>query len=209
MDNQLFDCKNAIIPGRQSQAMDNAESIWKIWPIVRHNHQMIAFNAYKSNDMEKAILYDCMALSCGFIGSILGIDRLGQRVNYKTIYKTIQWQQNTGNKLFDYLAAVVNDVSLNETISKTINADDHSRFNELCTKCIQLPNEWNVIQLSQMYAGYNSYATKKDMYTVDAPIKITLFRHSLPETQKKRPISIVLDLFEFGEKSVNNLNFDS
>ncbi|XP_055322222.1 uncharacterized protein LOC129578113 [Sitodiplosis mosellana] len=186
--------------------VNNDDCHWKIWPIVRNNYQRIAYEAYKSNDNDKAILYDSMALSCGFVGGILNVDRLGQNIDHQTVFKTVDWQQNTNtNQLINFLSAAMGNVSIKESVSVTSNIDsdsDQRRFNELCAKCAELPQEWNVVQLSQMYNGYNSYSTIKDSYTSDAPIKITLFRDSLSESRNNRPTFIVLDLCETGEKSI-------
>lgn len=54
-----------------------------------------------------------------------------------------------------------------------------------------------------MYNGFNGYATKKDMYTSDAPIKLTLFCDDMSEKRSNRPQSIVLDWFDKGEKGVS------
>lgn len=177
---------------------------WKNWPIVRNNYQRNAYEAFKLNDMVKSTLYDCMSHSLGFVSGILNIDRLGQTVDYRTIHKTVNWQQKTDNKIIDYMSAAMNNVTINESICVTTNVDDQNRFNELCAKCNQLPQEWNVVQLNQIYDGYKGYSTTKDLYTSDAPIKITLFRNSLSEICNNRPISIAIDL---GETNVSNLTF--
>lgn len=186
---------------------NEAEFSWKIWPIVRNNYQRIAYEAYKSNDIDKAILYDCKALSCGFIGRLCNVDYSGRNIDHQTITKSIHLQQNTGNNFADYMAARLNDISINETND---HMNDQNQFKELCEKCVQLPKQWNVVQISQIYDGYNSYARKEDLYTSDASIKITLLRNSLPEKQNSnRSVSIVLDWFEFGKKSVSNVkNFN-
>lgn len=57
---------------------------------------------------------------------------------------------------------------------------------------------------SQMYNGYNGYATKKDLYTSDAPVKFTLFRNAMSGERFNHPFSIVLDWFELGDNSVSN-----
>lgn len=187
---------------KRNKDMDIVEFPWKNWPIVRYNYQRIAYEAFILNDMTKSTLYDCMSLSLGFVSGILDIDRSGQTVDYRTISKTVNLQQKTGNKMLDYMSAAMNNITINESICVTTNVDDISRFNELCAKCNQLPKEWNVVQLNQMYDGYKGYSTTKDLYTSDAPIKITLFRNSLFETSNNLPISIALDL---GAKNVSNL----
>lgn len=187
----------------------NGEDSWNVWPIVRNNYQRIAYEAYKSNETEKAILYDSMSLSCGYIGGILNVERANQNIDHQTLLKTVELQKNTNpsNKLIDFLSGVMgNNLPIEPaTVATIANETDQQRFDELCKKCADLPQEWNVVQLSQLYSGYNGYSTTKDLYTSDAPIKITLFRDSLSEQRNNRPVSIVLDHFETGEKSVSKL----
>lgn len=181
---------------------------WNVWPIVRNNFQRIAYEAFKSNESDKSVLYDSMALSCGYVGGMLNIEQLNRTIDHSTLCKTVDMQKNTdrNNKLIDFLSGAMRDALNSVNVATTVDNDkDQQRFDELCTKCAELPNEWNVVQLSQMYSGYNGYATTKDIYTSDAPIKITLFRDSLSEQRNNRPIFIVLDLFETGEKSVSKV----
>lgn len=183
----------------------NGDSSWNVWPIIRNNYQRIAYQAFKSNESNKSILYDSMALSCGYIGGILNVERLNRIIDHQTVRKTVDMQKDThsSNELMDFLTGAMGNKALTSVNVATPLDTDQQRFDELCSKCAELPHEWNVVQLSQMYSGYNGYATTKDIYTSDAPIKITLFRDSLSEQRNNRPTSIVLDLFETGEKSVS------
>lgn len=184
----------------------NEDSYWKIWNLIRNNYQRIAYDAYISNNTDKAILYDSKALSCGFIGEMKNNDRLQNMVNQKSILKTVNMPQKSDHKIMGFFSAELANLSINETICDV--ADDQTQFNELCAKCARLPPQWNVIQLSQMFDGYKGYNATKDMYTSDAPIKITLFRDSLSGVRQSQPISIVLDLSEFNEKTVSNDNIE-
>lgn len=179
---------------------------WKPWSITRNEYQRIALDAYEEDDCEKAILYDSKALSCGFVGNLLHDNQFNEENESAMVNQTIDLQEKTGNVLIDYLSEYVNKVDIDYESNKTPSipdTDDATQFNELCTKCAQLPKEWNVIQLNQLYDGYNRYATKKDMYTSDAPVRLTLFRDAMSEKRDNRPTSIVLDWIEYGEKSVS------
>lgn len=128
--------------------MDDSELSLKVWPIVRHKYQKIAFNSYKSDDHETAVLYDSKALSCGFVGALLNNSDCCP-INEQSIDETIHFQQNSDNVLFDYLSACVSDIKITKTQHKstTIKTDDQNQFEELCMKCTQLPKQWNVVQL--------------------------------------------------------------
>lgn len=190
-----------VIQNKSSESELNESSTGQSWPIVRNNYQKLAFDSYKSDDHVKAVLYDTKALSCGYAGTLLNGDAPKQIINQKTIAKTIHLQQDSGNDLIDYLSACVNHITIDETADKISTTNDQLQFNELCAKCAQLPKQWTVVQLSQMYKGYNSYSTKEDMYTSDAPIKITMFRDSMSEKRDNRPVPIVLDWID--EKKVS------
>ncbi|XP_031640828.1 separin [Contarinia nasturtii] len=181
---------------------------WKPWSIRRNEYQRTAYKADQSGDFEKAILYDSKALSCGFVGTFLNENRAAEGNENELISQTIDLQQKTGNVLIDYLSEYLENVVINDTTIEPAPAtDDQTQFNDLHTKCAQLPKEWNVIQLSQLYNGYNRYATKRDMYTSDAPIRITLFRDSVSEKRDNRPTNIILDWLEFGEESILSTSY--
>lgn len=184
----------------------NNESRWKVWPIVRNNYQEVALKAHQKCDVDKAILYDSKALSCGFVKKLINAEQLNQAIDGSTISETVHLQQKTGNELIDYLASCISGTTFVEKkcSEPAIDKDDQMEFNELREKCAKLPKQWNVIQLNQVSNGYNGYATTKDLYTSDAPVKITLFRHSLSDKTDSQPISIILDLKEYGTKNVRN-----
>lgn len=182
---------------------------WKPWSIIRTDYQRIAFEAYRSGDSDKAILYDSKALACGFIGIILNED---QRFTSDDSVKienqpkcAINWQQKTGNATVDCLIDEMKDVKIGErtNLCSNVEIDDKTQFKNLRLKLAELPKQWNIVQFSQMFNGYNGFAATKDVYTSDEPIKITLFCDSLSEKRDNQPISIVLELNEIGDKSVS------
>lgn len=186
---------------------DKQKRRWKPWPIVRNDYQRIALEADRSGDCDKAILYDSLSLSCGFINTLLNNDQRSFASNNQTSSNEIEkvnsltsndLQENPKNYLTDYLSKCLSDVVIDEP-----NNNVKIQFDELRSKCDQLPKEWSVVQFNQLYSGYNGFATTKDVYTSDAPIKITLFCDSLSKKRDNRPINIVLDFIEFGEKSVS------
>lgn len=196
---------------------------WKPWSIVRSDYLRMALEADRSGDYDKGILYDSKALSCGFIRTFLNNDQQSFSTDNRPSIKTDdhpnsctdEQQKTETNELIDYLSEYFGynkidepktiNLTTIETDNATVETDDKNQFEELCTKCGQLPKQWNVVQLHQLYNGYNGFSTTKDVYTSDAPIKITLFCDSLSETRDNRPISMVLDLNELGEKSVSFL----
>lgn len=177
---------------------------WKPWPIVRSDYQRIALEADRSGDCDKAILYDSLSLSCGFIDTLLNNDQrsvASHETNSNEIKRVNSLSSNDvqqDKRKLSYLSTCLDAVIIGES-----NNTVKMQLNELRSKCAQLPTEWSVVQFNQIYSGYNGFATTKDVYTSDAPIKITLFCDSLSKQRDHRPISIVLDFIEFGEKSVS------
>lgn len=180
---------------------NSVDSHWKSWPIARNEYRDIALKAYRIDDHDKAVLYDSKALSCGFVNKT----NLHQEIRPVIASRKREKTQKCDNVLIDYLSDCMNDMDIIEIEQNelTAEADDQTQFIELREKCAKLPKEWNVIQLSQLFSGYNGYCTKKDLYTMDAPIKITMFRHNLSEEMNNQPFSMVLDLIEYGAKSVS------
>lgn len=182
---------------------------WKPWSNIRTDYQRIALEAYRSGDCDKSILYDSKALACGFIGTILNKDQQSHSSDSVKIdhqpKSAINWQQKTGNATVDCLIEAMKDVKIGErkNLCSTVEIDDKTQFRNLRAKLAELPKQWNIVQFSQLYNGYNGFAATKDVYTSDAPIKITLFCDSLSEKRDNQPISIVLELNEIGEKSVS------
>lgn len=191
-----------------SNASDN-DTRWKVWPIVRNNYQQFALEADRMGDHNKGILYESKVLSCGFVKKITNAEQLNQEIGVPTIGKTVHLQQQNGNHLIDHLSTCMSEmICIDKNCTKpACDPNDHTEFNELRENCAKLPKQWNVIQLNQVYSGYNGYATSKDLYTSDAPIKIILFRHNLSEDRGNQPISIVLDLKEYGAKSVGKFSY--
>lgn len=193
---------------------DNINEIrhyWKSWSIVRNEYQRIAWEAYRSGDNEKAVLYDSKVLSCGFIGGLLNDDQQHCLRNIRPTTniddnsnRSVDSQPNAENELIHYLSDCISDVIIGKTEkpNSPVEIDDKTQFKELCSKLSQLPKQWSVVQFSQFYSGYNGFATTKDLYVSDAPIKITLLCDSLSEERDNHPISVVLDFNELGEKSV-------
>lgn len=195
---------NSIINSINGSVPEN-EWPQKPWSTIRSDYQRIAFDAHRTGNHDKAVLYDTKALSCGFIGTLLNDDQRkffnnNRRSNVK-IDDHSNKSQKTDHPLFDYLSKCTGDIMISEP-KKTI---DDNQFSDLCTKCAQLPKQWNVVQFSQLYNGYNGYAATKDIYTSDAPIKITLFCDSLSTKRDKWPINLILDFKEHGDKSVSLL----
>lgn len=197
---------------KTNENCDEPECQWRPWSIVRNDYRRMAWESDRSGDYDKGILYDTKALSCGFIGSLLNDDqrpifsdnRPSANKMEDSLHTTIEMQQETKNELIDYLTECMRGVTFAKPKNKP-HDDEKCQFDELRKKCGQLPEQWTVVQFSQKYSGYNGFATTKDVYTSDAPIKITLFCDSLSKKRDHRPIGIVLDWLELGEKSVSYL----
>lgn len=188
-----------------SQNILDGESAYRCWPFIRNDYRKKTLNANKTRDSNNAILIESKALSCGFIGAQLDTDQSTPAINDQSISRTIHLQQQSGNSLIDYLTECMDEIKINET-NKTTSADVDSQkeIGDLCAKCSNLPKEWNVIQLNQLYNGYDRYGSKKDLYTSDGPITLTLFRHNLSEKCNNRILNLVLELNELDPKSVSS-----
>lgn len=187
----------------------NSGTAFKCWPGIRNEYRKHAYDAYCDGDTDRAILYDSKSLSCGFVGAQLNADACAKPlIHDQDISNTIHLQQNSVNPLIDYLSECLNDIGIVTTHASSSAAehgttDDQRQIDDLHNQCDKLPPEWNVIQITQMYDGYNGYATKKDMYNGSGPIVLTLFRYNLVEKRKKRALSLVPDSNEFHPKNVS------
>lgn len=186
----------------------NTGSAYKCWPAIRNEYRKHAYDAYCDGEMDRAILYDSRSLSCSFVGTQLNDGtRTKTVIDEHDINHTIHLQQNTVNPLIDYLSECLSDMEISSTkttcTEENVAIDEQLEINGLYEKCAKLPTEWNVIQISQMYHGYDRYATKKDLYNGDGPIVLTLFRYNLAEKRENRAIYLVIDTCEINSKNVS------
>lgn len=180
----------------------------KCWPAIRNKYRKHAHDAYYDGDTDRAILYDSKSLSCGFVGTQMKDDGKTQSlINDQDISNTIHIQKNSVNPLVDYLSDYLNDINVAVTnASSEANgiAEEQKEIDDLYKQCDKLPAEWNVIQITQMYDGYNGYAAKKDMYNGNGPMVLTLFRYNLAEKRNNRALSLVPEANEFMPKNVSD-----
>lgn len=181
----------------------NIKTAYKCWPLIRNEYRKCAFNAYKSGDFDRAILNDSKSLSCGFVGIHLDVDHDSSTKIDQTIESTIHLQQKTGSSLVDFLSDCMSGIQIDESNKTNSEISDLIKVTELYEKCAKLPSQWNVIQLNQSYDGYNGYSTKKDVYTSDGLMTITLHRYNLEEKRNNRSFGLVFDLNELHPKSVS------
>lgn len=192
---------------KSPEVVSEIKSSWNIGPIVRSNYRKQAFHALTSSDHDEAVLNDSKVPSCTYVQTHLNHERHSQTIDQQTINKTISLQQKSENELFDYLAACLNDVVIDDSIveknkNSTIDTDK-KEIADLYAECAKLPPQWNVVQLSQLYDGHNAHATSEDVCTSDSPIKFTMFQYNQSEKRNNRPFNTVLEFKEFGSKSVS------
>lgn len=187
----------------------DSESAVKCWPSIRNEYRKHAYDAYCDGDTDRAILYDSKSLSCGFVGTQLHADDHSKGVVHKRdITSTIQLQRNSVNPLIDFLSGHFNE---NDIVTSPPSSKEHGitkeqqKLSDLYVQCAKLPVEWNVIQVTQMYGGYNGYATKRDMYNGSGPMVLTLFRYNLIEKRNNRALTLVPDANEISPKNVSSL----
>lgn len=184
--------------------MDDGENIktaFKCWPLIRNEYRKRAFNSFKSGDYDRAISNDSKSLSCGFVGTHLDVDRENATKINENIDRTIRLQQKTGSSLVDFLSDCLSGIQIDE--SKRATSPNEIDAKDLYEMCAKLPTQWNVIQLSQSYDGYNGYSTIKDVYTTDGLITITLHRYNLEGKRNNRSFGLVFDLNDLHPKSVS------
>lgn len=181
-------------------------SAFKCWPSIRNEYRKHAYDAYCDGDTDRAILYDSKSLSCGFVGTEVHFEEHAKFIHDQDINSTIQLQKNSVNPLVDYLSEYLND---NDVVTTQPSSKENGITNEqqqlkhLYVQCDKLPAEWNVIQVTQMYDGYNGYATKRDMYNGNGPMVLTLFRYNLMDKRDNRALSLVPDANELSPKNVS------
>lgn len=182
-------------------------SAFKCWPSIRNEYRKHAYDAYCDGDTERAILYDSKALSCGFVGTEIRTEEHAKSfIHDQDINSTIQLQKTSVNPLVDFLSEYLNDnkvVTTQPSSEENGVSNEQQQLNDLYVQCDKLPAEWNVIQVTQMYDGYNGYATKKDMYTSSGPMVLTLFRYNLVDKRNNRALSLVPDANELNPKNVS------
>lgn len=189
-------------------AGENTKTPYQVcWPLIRNEYRKRAFNLFKSGNCDQAILYDSKSISCGFVGKYLN----SMNIDNQSIDATVRLQQKSGNSLIDFLSGCMSELEISETNEPTTKSDidiiiGNVEATELYDKCAKLPSQWNVIQLNQLYDGYNGYFTKKDAYTTDGLISLTLHRYNLEQKRNNRSLGLVFELNELNPKSVSKWN---
>lgn len=201
----------AVVNEKSVNESLNSELTFKCWPSIRNEYRKHAYDAYCDGDTERAILYDSKSLSCGFVGGQMNADERTKSFDDQDINNMIHEQKNSVNSLVDCLSEYLNDIAVvttNASSKENGLANEQQQIDDLYKQCAKLPAEWNVIQVTQMYDGYNGYAAKKDMYNGSGPMALTLFRYNLAERRNNRALSLVPDANELNPKNVsqNNLN---
>lgn len=199
----------AVLNEKPEIKLINIGSAFKCWPFIRNEYRKHAYDAYCDGDTDRAILYDSKSLSCGFVGTQMNAEERAETfIDDQDISNTIHIQKNSVNPLVDYLSEYLNDIEVvttNASSKENGITDEQQQIDDLYMQCDKLPAEWNVIQITQMYDGYNGYAAKKDMYNGNGPMVLTLFRYNFADKRNNRALSLVPDANEFNPKNVSKI----
>lgn len=174
---------------------------WRVGPIMRNNLRKLSFDAFTKSAHDDAILHDSKVPSCSYMKEYFNHDCLSPSIDNQTIRQSIDLHPKTGNDLVDYLAGLHIGDYFSDSKTTADDDDIQKQVQDLYSKCAELPSEWTVVQLSQLFDNHNAYATIEDTYTSDSPIKITLYRYH--EQSKSDPLNVIFNLNEFGANSVS------
>lgn len=186
---------------RPSDASGETVPRVKCYPIVRNEYRNRSVHPENTDD---AILNDCKSLSCGFVDKCFNSD--SKCIDEQNISSMIQSQRDDNDKLMNYISARVAGLQVGSTVKTSpVDVKDQTETSELYRKCANLPAQWNVIQISQVYNGYSGYATKKDIYSESLPIRLTLLRFNHLDKYSNSAVSFVMNLGEHDSKNVSSL----
>lgn len=178
----------------------------KNWSVVRSNYKKLSRNYYGAGEHENAIFFDSVALSCGFVAAELDTEN-NNEIDQTSITAAIQYQEKSENALLDMITKQLSNVNIVESardISNTKPASGNvdADVTEFFTKYNELPDEWNILQISQMSDEHIGYSTKKDRLTQECPLKLTLFRYNQSARLKNKAIGLMMELTEKGPASI-------
>lgn len=166
----------------QSNNNWNSDVRYNNWPIVRSGYKKLSKKYFLAGEYEKSIYYDCISLSSGFIAKELDNNKVSQTTVSDAFGE---------DKLMNFLTDNISNLTIrSQTIESVFNENDG--YKRLVADCSKLPHEWNVIQISQMSDEYTGYGTKKDCYTQEFPLRITMFRYNQSNRLNDHPISFAL-----------------
>lgn len=167
-------------------------------PVARSQYKLKAAQALTDGNYGKSIYYDCKALDLGFR---CGHQQVSKRLKKKTISDAeIQSKiQNCDSNasLFDACAIALDNVQFKSCATKQnvdMSAVQDDEFEDVAKICAKLPSEWNIVQLSLVENPFLAYATRKDCYTRDTQIRLTILSSEDIPGSTNEPIVITLDL---------------
>lgn len=167
-------------------------------PVLRSQYKLKAEEALTDGNYVKSIYYDCKALDLGFQ---YGHQQVSKRVKKKTI-SDVKIQSeiqkcDPNATLFDVIADGLNDVKFKNCTTKQKvdeSAVGDDQFEDVAKICENLPSEWNIVQLSIVESPFLAYATRKDSYTRDTKIRLTILSSENIPGCTNEPTVVTLDL---------------
>lgn len=172
---------------------DNQESKhnWN-WPTIKSKYKQLSKKHFVAGEDEKGIYFDSIGLSSGFVAAEL--DHVNtKKISEVAVTEAIQLHvEMEEDKLMDFITDNLTNVKIGSQETKPA-FNEYTGYEQLLAKCNELPNEWNVVQISQMSDEYLGYATKKDFLTQDFPLRLTLFRYNQSDRLNNKPISFAME----------------
>lgn len=117
-------------------------------------------------------------------------------------------KENGTDALMNFISNELIDVK-NETESVIVESDssEDANIEQFYKRCSRLPNEWNTVQLTRLDDTYDASATLEDLYSVDSPITITLFKHALSSKTKNELIAINFGFFNIEAEKIYRASY--
>lgn len=194
--------KNIFLKSQQYQ---------KCWPATRCDLLRKSSVAYTRGNESKAIYYESKALCCGFMANKCVLNGKNKKVTENTICEVLQTPSKHSNPLLNFINEKMAGLSIDiNDINNNVESNQREDFDikELNKKYLELPKEWNVVQIVKSCENYMGCATSRDMYTQPTSVNVTLFRYVLSEKLDNQPICIHLGFFSEKAKSLLTNAYD-
>lgn len=173
-------------------------------PLIRSRYKIESAKAFAKGSLIESIHYDCMALDCGLrIRKERAVPK--HSIDGTTILSNIQ-KCDKNTSLYDMIKVGLTDVALPQYKPSASQGRSDSST-DLVNKCAQLPVEWTVLQLSTIESPFLPYATRKDHYTRDTQIRLTILCSQHIDGYHNEPLVITLQLNEPADDNILSLAY--
>lgn len=152
------------------------------FPIYRRELIRKGVEQLKAKNEKKAIYYLSKSCFCSFASNeCASLTGTNVDIDDRVCSEVIQAADDS-NVLMNLIRSKLNGMSISSERTEPKakpDEDSESAVNGFYERCAKLPREWNIVQLTRLDVSYSGAGTVQETCCEEAPINLTLFRHSV------------------------------